>query len=235
MTRIQSVFLLVLLALSASFVQAQQASGLTVGISDARTLKVQRKVDQLFERGEYDRAYFIYRNQLAPLGDKYAQYMVGFMHLTGKGVAEDPVTASAWYRLAAERQTPQFVAVRDMLLEDMSPEQRQQSDQMFVEIRRNYSDLIILLNSIKRNVRDTRPTTGSRLRTSSPMTVIDAKSPNQAQSSAIFYGRIESELEANLVMLAEIGEFSDLETDPTRVDIDEVERRVNERLGLVAD
>jgi hypothetical protein len=122
-----------------------------------------------------------------------------------------------------------------MLLEDMSPEQRQQSDQMFVEIRRNYSDLIILLNSIKRNVRDTRPTTGSRLRTSSPMTVIDAKSPNQAQSSAIFYGRIESELEANLVMLAEIGEFSDLETDPTRVDVDEVERRVNERLGLVAD
>lgn len=235
LTRIQSVLLLVLLALSAPLVHAQQASGLTVGTSDARTLKVQRKVDQLFERGEYDRAYFIYRNQLAPLGDKYAQYMVGFMHLTGKGVAEDAVAASAWYRLAAERQTPQFVAVRDMLLEDMGPEQRRQSDQLFLEIRRNYSDLIILLNSIKRNARDTRPTTGSRLRTSSPMTVIDAKSPNQAQSSAIFYGRIESELEADLVMLAEIGEFSDLETDPSRFDIDEVERRVNERLGLAVD
>ena len=227
--------MLVVLALFTSLVNAQQAPGLTVGVSDARTLKVQRKVDQLFERGEYDRAYFIYRNQLAPLGDKYAQYMVGFMHLTGKGVAEDAVAASAWYRLAAERHTPQFVAVRDMLLEDMSPEQRQQSDQLFLEIRRNYSDLIILLNSIKRNVRDTRPMTGSRLRTSSPMTVIDAKSPNQAQSSAIFYGRIESELEANLVMLAEIGEFSDFETDPSRFDIDEVERRVNERLGLAAD
>lgn len=235
LSQIRSVFLFVLLALLASFVHAQHASGLTVGVSDARTLKVQRKVDQLFERGEYDRAFFIYRNQLAPLGDKYAQYMVGFMHLTGKGVAEDAVAASAWYRLAAERRTPQFVAVRDMLLEDMNPEQRRQSDRLFLEIRRNYSDLVILLNSIKRNVRDAKPTTGSRLRTSSPMTVIDSKSPNQAQSSAVFYGRIESELEANLVMLAEIGDFKDFETDPARVDIDEVERRVNERLGLATD
>lgn len=235
MSRTQFGLFLLLMALLLSFANAQQTSGLTAGVSDARTLKVQRKVDQLFERGDYDRAYFIYRNQLAPLGDKYAQYMVGFMHLTGKGVAEDAVAASAWYRLAAERRTPQFVAVRDMLLEDMSAEQRQQSDRLFVEIRRDYSDLVILLNSIKRNVREARPTTGSRLRTSSPMTVIDAKSPNQAQSSAIFYGRIESELEANLMMLAEIGGFTDFETDPSRVDIDEVERIVRQRLESVPD
>ncbi len=54
---------------------------------------MQRKVDQLFERGDYERAYFIYRNELAPAGDKYAQYMVGFMHLTGMGIDEDPVAA----------------------------------------------------------------------------------------------------------------------------------------------
>lgn len=235
LSRIQTIGWLALLALLTTSVQAQRSTGLTADFRDSRTLKVQRKVDQLFERGDYDRAYFIYRNELAPLGDKYAQYMVGFMHLTGMGVDEDPVAASAWYRLAAERKTPQFVAVRDMLLEDMSAEQRQQSDELFLEIRRNYSDLVLLLDSIKRNVREVRPTTGSRLRTSSPMTVIDAKSPNQAQSSAVFYGRIESELEGNLVMLAQIGGFTDLETDPSRFDIDEVERLVNESLASIPD
>jgi hypothetical protein len=145
------------------------------------------------------------------------------------------VAASAWYRLAAERNTPQFVAVRDMLLEDMNAEQRTQSDRLFLEIRRSYSDLVLLLDSIKRNVRDARPTTGSRLRNSSPMTVIDAKSPNQMQSSTVFYGRIESELEGNLVMLAQIGGFTDMETDPSRFDINEVERLVNERLESLPD
>ncbi|MGI9238284.1 MAG: hypothetical protein ACR2QZ_12860 [Woeseiaceae bacterium] len=232
---ILSICLLALFTLPAAPTQAQRAYGLTAEFQDSRTLRVQRKVDQLFERGEYDRAYFIYRNELVPLGDKYAQYMVGFMHLTGMGVGEDPVSASAWYRLAAERDTPQFVAVRDMLLEDMSEAQRRQSDQLYLEIRRDYSDLVILLKSIKRNVRAARPTTGSRLKNSGPMTVIDAKSPNQTQSSAVFYGRIESELEGNLLMLAQIGGFADLETDPSRVDIDEVERLVNEKLASIPD
>jgi hypothetical protein len=67
------------------------------------------------------------------------------------------------------------------------------------------------------------------------MTVIEAKSPNQTQSSAVFYGRIESELEGNLVTLARIGGFTDLETDPNRFDINEVERLVNERLASIPE
>lgn len=215
---------------------AQQSSGLVAEFADPRTLKVQRKVDELYERGEFGRAYFIYRNELAPVGDKYAQYMVGFMHLTGMGIDEDAVAASAWYRLAAERGTPQFVAVRDMLMNDMTAEQRRESDRLFLEIRREYSDLAILLASIKRSSRDVRPATGSRLkRGSSPMTVINADSPNHPQSSAVYYGRIESELEQKLVMLAKIGNFPDLETDPARADIKKIERLVNERLENIQD
>lgn len=225
-----------LIVLLTTPVEAQRSSGLVTDLADPRTLKVQRKVDQLYERGEFDRAYFIYRNELAPVGDKYAQYMVGFMHLTGMGVNEDSVAASAWYRLAAERGTPQFVAVRDMLMSDMTADQRRQSDRLFLELRREHSDLAILLASIKRSTRDARPATGSRLkRGSSPMTVIKADSPNHPQSSAVYYGRIESELEQKLVMLAEIGDFPDLETDPARFDIKEIERRVNERLELLPE
>lgn len=222
-----------LLAFSAG---AQQSAGLSTGYADSRTLKVQRKVDELFERGEYPRAYFIYRNELAPLGDKYAQYMVGFMTLTGKGIEEDPVAASAWYRLAAERGTPEFVAVRDFLLLAMTPEERGRSDELFVQIRREYSDLVVLLNSIKRGVREMKPTTGSRIAgQSSPITIIEAKSPNQTRSNTGFRGRIRSRLEGHLVMLARIGDFPDMETDPSRVDIDDVEQLVNERLQSTPD
>ena len=236
MSKFQYILWVVLVGLVAFSAEAQQSAGLSSGFADSHTLRVQRKVDDLFERGEYERAYFIYRNELVPLGDKYAQYMVGFMNLTGKGVEEDPVAASAWYRLAAERGTPEFVAVRDFLLIGLTPEERSRSDDLFVEIRSEYSDLVVLLNSIKRGVRDMKPTTGSRISgQSSPITVIEAKSPNQSRSNTEFRRRIRSELEGHLITLAEIGDFPDMETDPSRVDIDDVEQLVKERLRMRPD
>ena len=234
--RFHYIVWLAFFTLLAASVQAQLSFELPIGQPDSRTLKVQRKVDDLFEGGEYDRAYFIYRNELAPLGDKYAQYMVGFMHLTGKGVDEDPVAASVWYRLAAERGTPQFLAVRDMLMSDMTAEQREQSDRQFLELRRDYGDLSILLSLIKLATRSAETRTGSRLKaTSSPMTVIDPRSAYQTQSSAVYYGRIENQLQEYLVMLSAIGDFPDLDTDPSSLNIDELERRVNERLETIND
>ena len=240
LTRIQTIGWLGLLVLLTTSVQAQLSAGLTTDFRDSRTLKVQRKVEQLFERGEYERAYFIYVNELVPIGDKYAQYMVGFMHLTGKGVAEDPIIASAWYRLAAERGTPQFKAVRDMLLDDLSAEQRLQSDRAFLEIRRRFSDLVILLGSIKRSLSDIQPVTGSRLTGSrlnsgGALVVVEVQPSGRSQSSSLHYRRGESELEKNLEMLARIGGFTDLDTDPSRLDIDEVERLVNEHLESISD
>jgi hypothetical protein len=235
-SKLQHIVWLVFLVLLSTSVQAELSFDLPLGQSDSRTLNVQRKVDEIFERGEYDRAYFIYRNELVPVGDKYAQYMIGFMHLTGMGANEDPVVASAWYRLAAERGTPQFVAVRDMLMSDITEDERRRSDQLFLEIRRKYSDLAILLSLIKRSVQSVDSRTGSRLKaTGSPMTVIDARSPNQSQSSAVYYDRIESELQAHLVMLSEIGDFPNLETDLARFDLDEVEHLVNQRLETLED
>lgn len=234
MSKFQHIVWLVFLALLGTSVLAQHSFELPLGQPDSRTLKAQRKVDELFERGQYDRAYFIYRNELAPVGDKYAQYMIGFMHLTGMGVDEDPVAACAWYRLAAERGTPQFMAVRDMLLDDLTADERRRSDQLFLEIRHEHGDLAILLSLIKSGTRSIALRTGSRLNTtSSPMTVIDTRSPNQSQSSAAYYGRIESELRGYLIMLSEAGDFPDLETDPARIDLDEIEDLVNERLETI--
>lgn len=116
---------------------------------DGRILKTQEKVDKLFKNGDYDRAYFIYRNDLAPLGDKYAQYMVGYMKLTGKGVEQDYVAGSAWYRLAAERGEENFTRARDDLLERFNAELQAQSDEKYKELRLEYSDAMIVAELIE--------------------------------------------------------------------------------------
>ena len=226
-----------LVALLATSVQAQRHTGITADFTDSRTLKVQRKVEELFQRGDFDRAYFIYRNELVPTGDKYAQYMVGYMHLTGMGVDQDPVLASAWYRLSAERGTPQFIEVRDKIMGGMTDGERRRSDQEYTELRREYSDLAILLAAIKRGVRDMRSMTGSRLAgNSSALTVIEVQSLTQTRDAADYYQRVERDLERHLTLLSEIDGFQDLRTaDPARVDIDEIERLVDERLNTFQD
>ena len=101
-------------------------------------MAVQAKVEKLFDAGEFERAFFIYRNELSPLGDKYAQYMVGFMYQTGLGVDDDIVAAAAWYQLAAERDTREFVVVRDRYLhvidEDDAAEARAQYRDNWIEM-----------------------------------------------------------------------------------------------------
>ncbi len=230
MSKFSNIVLLVLIALVTTPVEAQRAPSLSADSPDSRTISVQRKVEELFQRGEFDRAYFIYRNELAPVGDKYAQYMLGYMHLTGMGADEDPVVAYAWYRLAAERGTPEFVAVRDQLKHDLQAEELHRSDAHYLELRREFNDLVILLAAIKRNLPERRAVTGSRIPSENGTIGVFTITPGQTRSSADYHGGTRRQLEESLKKLAELGDFPDLETDPDRVDIDEIERLVNERI-----
>jgi len=115
-------------------------------------MRTQEQVDSLFEKGDYERAMFIYKNELAPVGDKFAQYMVGYMHLAGKGIHADAIAASAWYRLAAERGNEQYVRVRDGLLALMNDEQRTQSDMLFVDLRRQMGDAVLISQLIQEDI-----------------------------------------------------------------------------------
>lgn len=107
-------------------------------------IKTQQKADALFEKGDYDRAMLIYRKDLAPLGDKFAQYMTGYMYYSGRGVEEDAVTAYAWYRLAAERSEESFVKSRDALASLLSEEQRLESDSIYLELRKKIGDMALV-------------------------------------------------------------------------------------------
>jgi hypothetical protein len=119
---------------------------------DSRTLRIQERVESVFSSGDYGRALLIYEKELAPLGDKYAQYMVGFMHLKGKGVAENPAEALAWYRLAAERGESPFVKARDALRESLQPAEVEQADERFAELWQQYGDRKLLLDLISKDL-----------------------------------------------------------------------------------
>jgi hypothetical protein len=170
---------------------AQQSAGNLSVELDAKTLSVQAKAEDLFQREHYRRAHVIYLNDLAPIGDKYAQYMLGFMSLSGFGVEQDHVLASAWYRLAAERGEPeQFVAIRDELLEQLDAVDRQRSDAIYLQLRRKFSDIAISMREAREAFGDlAQITTGSRLATSpsSAVTIVEPRAGSSVSGDAHIY------------------------------------------------
>ena len=141
--------LVLLVVLSATSLYAIAGDDFLGPAPDRRTLKTQEKVDALFEKGEYERAMFIYHKELAPLGDKYAQYMIGFMYLAEKGVQRDVATASAWFRMAAQREQPMFMRARDDTWRTLSTEQQAQSDQIYIGLRVESGDATLLASLVE--------------------------------------------------------------------------------------
>lgn len=201
---------------------------------NSKTLRVQSQAEEVYERTDYERAFFIYRNELVPIGDKYGQYMVGFMYLTGKGIAEDRVTASAWYRLAAERHTKEFVRASDQIMATLSDVQRAESDRQYIELRIQYGDLVLLAKAIRKDHEELRSRTGSRLSAdSSPMSVIDMNSSGVARSGSEYYGRIERRMKAKLEYLVKHAEIGIIDLDSENLDIDSIERQVAAHLSQI--
>ena len=222
--------LLVLLVLVwPGIVAAQSTSSIPSVPLTAKTISVQNKAEQLFEERNYDRAFFIYRNELAPIGDKYSQYMVGFMYLTGKGVEPSRVMATAWYRLAAERGTREFETVRDQLMVSLTPEQKGECDGRYVALRKQYGDLALLMKAVRSDFETLSSRTGTRLSAdSSAVTVIQIKGLGGAESGSAYYGRIQDRLKARLEYIASQtnAETGDLDS----MNLSSIERLVNEHL-----
>ena len=128
----------------------------------------------MYAAGDYERALLIYEKELAPIGDKYAQYMVGYMHLNAEGTPQDKSGALAWFRLAAERGEPLLAEVRDQLLSEMTPDEVAVSDRIFLELWKSMGDRALLMELIRRDMRTLRGQTGTRIpgsASSSPTTI----------------------------------------------------------------
>ena len=179
---------------------AQQSGGILNVDLDSKTLSVQAKAEELFERGDYRRAHIIYLNDLAPIGDKYAQYMLGFMILRGLGVEQDPVLASAWYRLAAERGEPEeFVAIRDEVLGSLDAADRGRADDVYLGLRREYSDIAISMREASEEFENlSQVSTGSHLGvTSSAITIVEPRTGG-VQSADVLIIRTQHRMQRHL-------------------------------------
>ncbi len=213
----------------------QSTGPFPAGAVDSRTIRVQQKVEELYERGDYERALFIYKNELAPLGDKYAQYMVGYMYLTGAGVDEDPVQASAWYRLAAERENPEFIAVRDQLLTSLDDVHTGRSDQLYLQLRQRYSDMVILARLIREDIESLVARTGSRIPGGGGQTMIVDPRTGFGISGEDFERRIRSRIDARLEFVTRTLGLRGSEWSIDNVDLDELDRRVLAAASTIDD
>ena len=221
----------ILVCLQVSLAAAQVPVGHPSVPLDVKRLEVQDHANRVYERSDYKRAFFIYSNELAKLGDKYGQYMVGYMYLTGKGVEQDTLAASAWYRLAAERGVGQFIAVSDRLWLGLDVSQQARSDELFVQLRKRYGDLALVMKAARDDYDVLRSRTGSRLgNNSSPLTIIDPNSALTSSQGADFYGKIEKRIQARLNFVAL---YTGIEVDidnPRTFSMTSLEKQVDEFL-----
>lgn len=196
---LKSLLIAIAIAHAASAVAQTYTSNPGIDL-DSKTLGVQAKAEELFARGQFGRAHVIYLNDLAPIGDKYAQYMLGFMSGNGLGVDQDPILASAWYRLAAERGEPEeFVAVRDESLAQLDAFDKGRADQVYLDLCGKYSDIAISMREAREEFEDlSQVSTGSRLGSSSSAVTIVEPRAGGSQSGDAFILRAERRLQAHL-------------------------------------
>ena len=221
--------------LTAPAAHAQSAGPFPGSAVDSKTMRIQERVEELYEKGEHSRAHYIYRNDLVPIGDKYAQYMVGYMYLTGTAVEEDPVLASAWYRLAAERSYKEIENERDHILSLFSDVDLIRSDTLYLELRRQYSDVVLLLDVVRDDLDGLTNQTGSRLSArGSTVMIVDGRS-GSSMSANQYFGQVSKRIELRLKFMAKQLNMPDLNTDPDKVDIDKLETIVSDFVDTISD
>ncbi len=206
------------------------------GPVDSKTMRSQSKAETLYERGDYKRALFIYEKELSKAGDKYAQYMTGYMYLMGHGTASDPVLASAWYRLAAERESPEFVAVRDQLLRTLNEQQRARSDELYVGLRKQFSDIVIVMDLLMGDLKriESRKT-GSRIRGSGSSIMIVDPQTGIPISAAHYENRLKTIAKTRLDFVTSQLGIEELEAELSREQIENLRIRIDEYLSAIAD
>ena len=205
--------------------------------NESPALRLHLKADDLYQNGHFKRAYFIYVNELAAIGDKYSQYMAGYMCQHGQGMRSDRVMASAWFRLAAERGAPEFVQVRDQLLGAMGESELQQSDDAYVELRLEYGDLALALGHLRDERRQLESgKTGTRLNTasSSPITVVDPRT-GAPMTRDEFVRRIERRMQVRLDFITENMSIEPVDAEMDAREFQRFTERVTEYLQIIDD
>ncbi|HSD68954.1 MAG TPA: hypothetical protein VLB07_05335 [Woeseiaceae bacterium] len=234
--RIRTSVLAVLLGVACGLVLAGEAYKQFPGAPlDERTLRAQERVEELYAQGDYARALLISEEDLAPKGDKYAQYTIGYMHLNGQGVPQSNARALAWYRLAAERGAPALVEARDSLLKKLAPEEIAESSRIFADLWKEMGDNRILLELITDDLAILKSRTGTRIpgAASGPLTVIDIAGTGAANER--YYLDVQERMATRLAYLKTNVEIIDIpsnDSDPVVRGLEEDMKKVIASLEL---
>ena len=190
-------------------------------------------MDELYAAGEYKRALFIYEKELAPRGDKYAQYMVGYMHLNTPGMPQDKATALAWYRLAAERENEVLQQARDELVAELTQAEIDASNRIFLDLLQEIGDTRLIMKLIRRDMNTLSSRTGTHIRgaTSGGSTVI--LRPSGTTENPNFYSDIRLRLEARLSYLETKVEISDIALESGDQELRKYEEQVKSELAAL--
>ena len=182
-----------------------------------RTVKIQQKAEQAYQEGDYERAFNIWRKDLVEIGDKYAQYMVGYLYLTGQGTERDVARAYAWYRLAAERGHDELVAVMEELEDHLAPAELEAGMAEYERLAGKYGDRRLVRRLIRIDELRLKKRTG-RVGASvgAPMTVVLRN--GRSVDATRYYAAIEERLQRRYEYLQGYVEFGELETLPDELD-----------------
>jgi len=218
--------------LSSVVAQAKNNDNFPDKVPNYRTLKIQKKAATLYTNGDYSQSLKIYTQELAPIGDKYAQYMVGFMHLAGQGVARNLEVALAWYGLAAERKTEEFVSSRNQLRALLDESQIEYSNILLKELKRTIGDKALIIPLIKKNIEKLKSHTGSRVRANSVM-LFKIHMSGKHSANMIDDQKTHAQIRAHMKFLQHhTTTDEDMKIEP-EYDLESLTKEVNELLGPI--
>ncbi len=98
----------------------------------------------------------------ARYADKYSQHRLSLLYWHGVGVRTDRVEAYVWADLAAERGYPQFLAIRERMWRELSPQQQAEVPTRGRRIVDEYADSIAKPRFERTLAQGKRQMTGSR-------------------------------------------------------------------------
>ncbi|GAB4176756.1 MAG: hypothetical protein Kow0020_12690 [Wenzhouxiangellaceae bacterium] len=111
--------------------------------------------------------------EAARWADKVAQFNLGVMYYQGLGIDRDPALAWAWFALAAERDYPHMVEMRNALWAELDTAQRTQAERHLEALRPEYGDEAAIPRTRAFMERKRRETTGSRTGFTGFLKVVD--------------------------------------------------------------
>ncbi len=94
--------------------------------------------------------------------DKYSQHRLSMLYWHGVGVGTDRVEAYIWADLAAERGYPQFLAIREKMWAELTPQQQAEVPERGRRMVAEYADAVAKPRAERAIAQGKRQMTGSR-------------------------------------------------------------------------